>query len=274
MKKILFSLLTIAAVSANAQIYMNDFEDANSTAGWTMYKDTNTVTPNYQQFLNNAWNLVKLSQDPVSGNTALSSTSWFTSAKKADRWGITPSIDLANYSNLSLNFDVRASDEAPWNDGLIVKLSTTGTDKASFTETLYDTTTDGSGESQDWSTRTIDLSAYAGKKIYLAFINQWEDGNISQVDNIIVDGNLATSDINAKQVTNVYPNPVEDSFKIDLGTTLNKANFTIELYDMVGKKVQSFDYADSYNISSLPKGVYVLKINDGATKVVKKIVKK
>ena len=80
--------------------------------------------------------------------------------------------------------------------------------------------------------------------------------------------------INTKQVTNVYPNPVEDSFKIDLGTTLNKANVTIELYDMVGKKVQSFDYADSYNISSLPKGVYVLKINDGATKVVKKIVKK
>ena len=43
---------------------------------------------------------------------------------------------------------------------------------------------------------------------------------------------------------------------------------------MVGKKVQSFDYADSYNISSLPKGVYVLKINDGTTKVVKKIIKK
>ncbi|HCC95100.1 MAG TPA: hypothetical protein DEQ26_12405 [Flavobacteriaceae bacterium] len=100
--------------------------------------------------------------------------------------------------------------------------------------------------------------------------------NTAGFDNIVVSAvsnDLATTEV-LKSKVSLYPNPVEDSFKIDLGTTLNKANVTIELYDMVGKKVQSFDYADSYNISSLPKGVYVLKINDGATKVVKKIVKK
>lgn len=274
MKKILFSLLTLSSVTTlSAQIFQEDFEDSTSIDGWTMYKDTNTVYSSYQEFLNNAWNLVQLNSDPKLGNSALSSTSWFTSSNKADRWGVTPVIDLSNYSDLSLKFDVRASDEAPWNDGLIIKISTTGNDKESFIDTLYDTTTNEIGESENWNTRTVDLSAYIGEKIYLAFINQWEDGNILQVDNIIVDGTLAVSEVSKPKVA-VYPNPVQDEFKLNLSQAYNAAKVQVTVTDLTGRKVKSFSAGEIYNVSGLSKGVYIVTVTDGTNKFTQKLIKK
>ncbi|MGV0923243.1 choice-of-anchor J domain-containing protein [Empedobacter tilapiae] len=193
-----------------------------------------------------------------------------------DNWITSPQIDLTNVDGqATLKYGVFASDPKYNKENYAVYISTTNdtSNEAAFKQVFTEKDLPGK-EAQ----RSVDLTEFVGQKIYITFrhFNVTDMYRIN-IDNVSVEGKLktlATSDINTKQVTNVYPNPVEDSFKIDLGTTLNKANVTIELYDMVGKKVQSFDYADSYNISSLPKGVYVLKINDGATKVVKKIVKK
>lgn len=71
----------------------------------------------------------------------------------------------------------------------------------------------------------------------------------------------------------VYPNPTSDLFKIALPDDLSKSNTTISLYDMSGKMVKEFKVADSYNISDLPKGQYMIKIKDGSSNKVTKLIK-
>lgn len=72
----------------------------------------------------------------------------------------------------------------------------------------------------------------------------------------------------------VYPNPAVDSFKLILPSESKNAKTEVSIFDQSGKKVKSFPLADSYNVSDLPKGMYIIKVNDGqnlkATKLIKK----
>ena len=274
MKKLLFSALALASLSfAHGQAYFNTFEESTDLDGWVLHNDNNTVYTNYQAFLNNAWNLVSLNSDPNAPNIALSSTSWFNNAGVADRWAVTPPIDLTDYTNAILDFDIRASDEAPWNDGIILKISTTGTAKADFTTVLYDSTTNGEGEDEEWSSRSIDLSNYSGQVVHFAFINQWEDGNIAQIDNIVVDGNLAVKDLSKSKVS-IYPNPVKEEFKINLDRKYNSVKTEIKVSDLAGRTVKTFKAGETYNVSDLGKGVYLVSVTDGINSHTQKIIKK
>ena len=71
----------------------------------------------------------------------------------------------------------------------------------------------------------------------------------------------------------LYPNPVNETFKLQIPKESLSANTEVSLYDSTGRKVKFFKVADSYNVSDLAKGVYLLKINDGgnikATKFIK-----
>lgn len=72
----------------------------------------------------------------------------------------------------------------------------------------------------------------------------------------------------------VYPNPVADTFKLQLPEESLSAKAEISLFDASGKKVKSFKLADSYNVSDLAKGSYILKVNDGVNTKVTKLLKK
>ena len=71
----------------------------------------------------------------------------------------------------------------------------------------------------------------------------------------------------------VYPNPSSNYFKLALPDETQKAKTTVSLYDMSGKMVKEFKVADQYDISSLSKGVYMIKVKDGVTNKVTKLVK-
>lgn len=72
----------------------------------------------------------------------------------------------------------------------------------------------------------------------------------------------------------VYPNPTYDSFKIDIPKeSISKAT-TLSIFDASGKKVKEFGISESYNISELKSGIYMIKINDGTNLKVTKIIKK
>lgn len=304
MKKFLFSLLTIAAVSANAQV-STIFEDSFETytdfnvggitatvstgkiGDWTLTDGDKSTTYGFQgvTFANSGKQMAFIvfnTKKTVPVLTASAGSDWtartgdkamvsFAATKpKNNDWLISPKIKLATSDNV-VKFYAKAADADYGMEEFNVLVSTTDTNVASFTK-LKSEIIDSDIVYAEYS---LDLSAYNGKDVYIAIQSVSNDQFGFVVDDFSVSGStLAVSDVNAKNITNVYPNPVEDSFKIDLGTSINKSKVSIELYDMVGKKVQSFDYADSYNISSLPKGTYVLRINDGTTKVVKKIVKK
>ena len=71
----------------------------------------------------------------------------------------------------------------------------------------------------------------------------------------------------------VYPNPAADYFKLALPGETDKAKTTVSLYDMSGKMVKEFTVADQYDISTLSKGAYMVKVKDGSTIKVTKLIK-
>ena len=70
----------------------------------------------------------------------------------------------------------------------------------------------------------------------------------------------------------VFPNPVNDILTI---STSNKTITRIELFDILGKRVYSEIYKNTFDVSSFPKGIYMLKVYDINEQVsVFKIIKK
>jgi len=79
-----------------------------------------------------------------------------------NNWLVTPAIAISAESEL--NFWVSAQDPAWSDEQYYVKVSTTGNAVADFTETIHDAVS-----SAAWGEVTLDLSAYAGETIYIAF---------------------------------------------------------------------------------------------------------
>lgn len=71
----------------------------------------------------------------------------------------------------------------------------------------------------------------------------------------------------------LYPNPVVDSFKLQIPEESRSKEALISIFDASGRLVKTFKIADSYNISDLPKGNYLLKLNDGTNNKVTKLIK-
>jgi len=84
-------------------------------------------------------------------------------------------------------------------------------------------------------------------------------------------GTTATNLMNASQL-NLYPNPATEGFHI---TGIKKTTL-LQILDINGKLLltKKLDADEYVSVSSLPRGVYFVRINSGTDTVVKKIVKK
>ncbi len=94
---------------------------------------------------------------------------------------------------------------------------------------------------------------------------QSEDYTINVVEN------LGTNDI-ANQSIKVYPNPVKDVVNLQTSKEVN----TIAIYNLAGQKIISKEVNiinPSLNVSSLPKGVYILKVETNEGSISHKIIK-
>ncbi|MCF7561470.1 T9SS type A sorting domain-containing protein [Sabulilitoribacter multivorans] len=71
---------------------------------------------------------------------------------------------------------------------------------------------------------------------------------------------LHTETLDFETAYSIYPNPAKDSFSI------SKKVDELYIYDITGKIVKSFkgsfDSAHEFNVSSLPKSIYLIKITD------------
>ena len=147
---------------------------------WTQYNgDGLTVAANLSAFNfgTNAWVTAKYSGSTTDNYAA--STSWYTPAGTSNDWLISPA--LSPVAGAFLVFDTEAGEAAPYNDGFLVKISTTTNAVASFNATPLLTV---AAENPTWTTHTIDLSAYAGQTVYIAFINNNNDKNRLHLDNV------------------------------------------------------------------------------------------
>lgn len=69
----------------------------------------------------------------------------------------------------------------------------------------------------------------------------------------------------------VYPNPVKDVFKINNPEKISITS--VEIMDMSGRIIKNLKGFEEYNISEVPKGVYMLKIKSSEISKVTKLVK-
>ena len=100
--------------------------------------------------------------------TGLSVLSWsydmaLEEALTPDNWLITPKLKPSG--NDSLTYICRAPNEHYFQEHYSIMLSTAGTDIGDFTETLFSERLDNDA----WNYRSIDLSAYSGQEVYIAF---------------------------------------------------------------------------------------------------------
>lgn len=113
------------------------------------------------------------------GNVA-NATSWFNPAGKSDNWLITPKLKIEG-ENVVLQWKALAQD-GNFRDGYRVKVSTTDNKLSSFTEELLVVRM----ENATWTDRALDLSAYNGQEIYVAFQHDSDDMFILRMDDILV----------------------------------------------------------------------------------------
>ena len=84
---------------------------------------------------------------------------------------------------------------------------------------------------------------------------------------------FAANEFSFQNSLEIYPNPNNGVFKINLNKT---ENVSITVYDLIGSKIKLFENINSFpiqiNLNELSDGVYYVKINTDNKSVTKKIV--
>jgi copper chaperone CopZ len=182
MKKIkLFLSLGILFMGGltNAQVIYSD--DFNGTFGnWTLFNVDNRTPNTNVGAINDAW-VALAGGRGGSADTAAFSTSWYTPAGAADDYMFSPAITLT--SNNYLFWDAAALN-SNFPDGYEVRISTSTPTVANALANPALFTI--AGENASWTRRAVDLSAYAGQTVHLAWRNNSNDMFVLAVDNILV----------------------------------------------------------------------------------------
>lgn len=187
MKKLLFCIALLPTISIG-QIFQENWDgNGPGIAAWTLI-DVDGNTPNASlDYINGAWTRVdRGGPEPnfggPDGNYAVVSTSWYTPAGTANDWLISPAVNLAGVTSAYFTWDAKAQDN-DYPDGYNVMLAPNGGNTiADFTVQLFST----NGENPYWTTRTTNISAYAGQTVRIAFVNNSTDKFVLVVDNITI----------------------------------------------------------------------------------------
>ena len=178
-KKITFlAVLLFASVQiSTAQTLLTEgFEGATfPPAGWTTFMGTNGVGTAQE------WIQVEA---PNTGTYSAASPFENVASGIAEDWLVTSQIDLTSATNAELLFYSTQSYNADYGSTFDVKVSTNSqTNHADFTTVAnYDETNVGAG----YELKIIDLSAYDGMMVYIAFVHSNDDGDNWIIDDIEV----------------------------------------------------------------------------------------
>ena len=200
---------------------------------------------------------------------------------------ITQPIYLDNeLSNPYLSFDVSYSlTSDSIDDALLVEVSQDcGT---TFSDTIYFKSgkflsTDIQNNSSNSSFNTfrkefVSLKKFLGKRINISFLTRSEGGNNIFLDNINL-RNRSAEDFNPL-VFEIFPNPSSGIFNLYF-EDFSIENFDLSIVDVSGKLIldKNFSFSNgiprtvSLDLSSLSKGIYLLKVKANNKSVVKRLV--
>lgn len=253
MKKFLLPILLLSVFTAKAQTSILptqgnfDFEGGTPTnAYWWFMGAGSGVTSNF------VWQTA----EKHGGNAAYQLN--ITASTLADQWRLqvtsTYNEAAATYptvatgTSYTLRFWLKTT-----NGGGTVRFSNTGTSLWSSDTAI----TQG-----DWTLYSYTFTGNGTKfKPYLEF----GKSNIGTyyIDDVALyeTATLAVNDVAKPKSGTIYPNPANDVINLD--DAIYKDAKTINVYDASGKKLISTQAAKTINVSTLPKGVYMLATEKG-----------
>lgn len=237
-------------VMGQIEIYNEDFDEGIPVDYTIVDNDGRTPNAAVAEYTE-AW-ISKT--DPLDAmNSVVSSTSYFEPVGEAERWLITPAITLGPFGNV-LFWDALSHDPS-FPDGYRILVSTTDTQLASFTDTLFFVFAELADE---WHTRSTSLSQLGidGETVHIAFINETDNGFKLYIDNIRVEkeNTLSIEDVNHSDLT-IYPNPAQDYFTISgIDGEIN-----INVLGIDGKVILSSEDL-KVDISTLSPGKYFVEV--------------
>lgn len=260
-RKILSIGALVLITQLNAQIFNAGFEDNNGTPLSSFTKinaDGNEVAfwAPVQEFNTEAWIQFFDGFD----NKIAFSTSSYDPAGTSNDWLITPSITVPADGNPTLYWKAKSYD-FEFTDSYSIKVSETNNQMASFTTTLLNVEGE---QAYDFNSRSLDLSAYKGKTIHLAFVNNTTNGYYLAMDDLYISNsaNCMMPDLSAFTSSNL----TEKSFTANWGTTPGITAFDIGLTNYVTPvSSNGIQTATNKNFNSLQPGTryqFFLKNSD------------
>lgn len=209
------------------------------------------------------------SQAPTHGGTgAMGSASYINNigALNPDNYLITPQLIIPS-EGATLNFYVGAVDAGYYTENYSVLVSTTGTEVADFTNTIYE----GALTTPNFALKSFDLSAFAGQNIYVA-IRHHDSYDVYWMvidDFEVIAGQHVVGIDNVNANVELYPNPTTGILNIN-AEGLQEVN----VVDLSGRVVMSQKNSNVVDMSELANGVYFVRVitNNGVS--TQKIVKK
>ncbi len=148
-------------------------------------------------------------------NTVAYSGSWYKEAAQSDDWLVTPAIHVADVRAI-LSWQACAID-AEHPDGYSVYITDKGNRPEDFTDAPLLTIP---AEATAWQERFLPLEAYAGKDVYVAFVNNSTNCNLLMVDNIAV-----TTREHTFKFTNLTPEAITKAGSVKVKGTITSSGF-------------------------------------------------
>lgn len=228
-----------------------------------------------------SWGVIDFTGTSVNafeGNHIVASYSYDNSSGAAltpNNYLITPKLNIEEGN--ALYYGVRAIDLNFPAEKYSVVVSTTGTQVTDFTEVLFTETLTNAA----WDARMIDLSAYAGQSIYLAFRHyESSDEFAIMLDMIYLPGveciEAGVEEANNQNaVARIFPNPASNQLYI--ASPLHE-NAVITIFDATGRMVMQNEVKLMGNvtvqdIANIENGAYLIQVNTGDQVVTQRFIK-
>lgn len=264
------ALLSLGTVNAQDTYFDTDFEQGMPQSFTLHDEDGRTPSTDMTNLgfaVGTPWIVTAEGKD---GNHVACSTSWYKNAGQSDDWMVTGAITVKS-AEAVLNWRARASDK-DYRDGYKVFVSEIGTSVADFDRTspLFSI----SKETYAWNDHSVSLAAYAGKTIYIAFVNDSKDKTCLYIDDLFVGvPSCFTLTTNLVRVINSYGDVAvtgtivssKDLSGCTIGYDIDGQHYEQAFTDAIKKDaVVSFTLNQPFSIGrneTLPYTVYVK--NDG-----------
>ena len=255
-------LLSLTAMAqTNDSPNMEGFEDGMAPPCWTNLDEDGD---------GNGW--FGYSPSPHSGDSSAASASWLGAPLTPENYLILPQVTPG--MNEHLTYWVAAQDPDYVNENYSVVVSTTGMAAADFTVELFNEAL----TTVDWEVRDVDLSAYEGMDIYIAFKHfDVTDVFYMKVDDVQWPTETAPCTVGISELNNVsynvdiYPNPSYGEVNFVSEETI----LSLDITDISGRLINSLQVNNTNYVLDrdvLNSGVYFVTMNFEAGSMTQKLI--